>query len=92
MAAHYQEFVVHVARALAEQPERVQVEELPAADGARGSNLRLVVAPEDVGRLVGRRGRTANALRTLLSISGACDLEITGSDEAGDEPEDDRLE
>jgi len=73
MAAHYQEFVVHVARALAEQPERVQVEELPAADGARGSNLRLVVAPEDVGRLVGRRGRTANALRGRGDIAGAID-------------------
>ncbi len=80
MPPHYREFVVRVAQTLAEQPERVQVEELPADGngGGSGARLRLVVAPDDVGRIVGRRGRTAKAIRTLISAAGDCELEIEG--------------
>jgi predicted RNA-binding protein YlqC (UPF0109 family) len=89
-AARLREFVLEVARALAEEPERVQVEAL-APEGAGGEapeQLRLLVAPGDVGRLVGRRGRTANALRTLLSAAGSCELEIVApeGEGGGDEP------
>jgi predicted RNA-binding protein YlqC (UPF0109 family) len=76
VAARYTEFVLEVARALAEEPERVKVDELPPADGEAVPQLRLVVGPSDVGRLVGRRGRTANAIRTLLTAAGSCELEI----------------
>lgn len=84
MAPRYRDFVVHVAQALAEQPERVQVDQAPAGESG-GVSLRLVVAPEDVGRIVGRRGRTAKSIRTLLRAAGDCELEIVGTGEESDE-------
>jgi predicted RNA-binding protein YlqC (UPF0109 family) len=92
MAPQFRQFVEYVAQTLAEQPERVQVEELPAPadgqDGAAGPRLRLTVAPDDVGRIVGRRGRTAKAIRTVLAAAGDCELEIAGSAEQRDDDED----
>ena len=93
MAAQFRQFVEYVAQTLAEQPERVQVEELPAqGDEAPGSRLRLVVAPDDVGRIVGRRGRTAKAIRTVLAAAGTCELEIAGSAEERDDDDGDELD
>jgi uncharacterized protein len=94
VAAQFRQFVVHVAQTLAEQPERVQVEELPAeGDGAAGGRLRLIVAPDDVGRIVGRRGRTAKAIRTVLAAAGDCELEIAGdAEQEGDEGDDPEAE
>jgi hypothetical protein len=44
------------------------------AEDRRGSTvLRLHVAPEDMGRVIGRRGRTAQAIRTLVGVAGARD-------------------
>jgi predicted RNA-binding protein YlqC (UPF0109 family) len=68
------------ARALVERPGRVSVEER-AAEG--DLLLELSVAPEDRGRVIGRRGRTAEALRTVLSAVARrrgtrCELEILG--------------
>jgi uncharacterized protein len=60
------EFVETIARALADHPEQVRVEEV--ADD-RGVTLELSVAPEDLGRLIGREGRTARAIRALLAAS-----------------------
>jgi predicted RNA-binding protein YlqC (UPF0109 family) len=81
------ELVKFIARTLAEEPEEVEVH---AADD-RVIELRL--APDDVGRIIGRRGKTAKAIRTLLSVSAeGWDLDIAGhgEDEEDEEADSDR--
>jgi predicted RNA-binding protein YlqC (UPF0109 family) len=60
--------VEYLARRLVEQPDAVRVDEVEE-DGARV--IRLHVAPDDVGRVIGRGGRIARALRTVVRASGA---------------------
>ena len=67
-----------LVRALVEEPERVLVQERVEGEI---SVLELEVAPGDRGRVIGRRGRTADALRTVLDAVGRrrgrrCELEI----------------
>jgi hypothetical protein len=57
------QLLLHLARGLVREPERVRVHE-HAEDGL--SVLELEVAPLDRGRVIGREGRTAHALRVLL--------------------------
>ena len=55
-----------IARALVDEPDRVEVTETEH----RGvSVIELFVAPGDLGRVIGRMGRTASALRTLVEIT-----------------------
>jgi predicted RNA-binding protein YlqC (UPF0109 family) len=56
-----------VARSLVEHPDRVRVE---AVDGSSTTAIELRVAAEDLGRVIGKKGRTATAIRTLLSAAG----------------------
>lgn len=60
--------IEYIARSLVDDPTQVQVDER-----SRGSSteIRLRVAKQDMGRVIGRRGRVANALRTLLQVSAA---------------------
>ncbi len=62
------ELVEYLARRLVEKPEEVRVDE-DEEDG--DLVLRLRVAPDDLGRVIGRGGRIARALRTLVRASGA---------------------
>ncbi len=62
------ELLEYLARRLVDRPEDVRVERLEGEDGVV---LRLHVAPEDVGKVIGRGGRIARSLRTLLRASGA---------------------
>ena len=55
-----------IARALADHPDAVQVRE---ADRRGMTLLELFMAPGDLGRVIGRRGRTATALRTLVTLA-----------------------
>jgi len=55
--------IVYLARALVDDPDRVTVEELP---GARGVTYEVRAAPDDVGKLIGRGGRTVKALRKIV--------------------------
>jgi predicted RNA-binding protein YlqC (UPF0109 family) len=56
-----------VARALADSPQRVAVTETEH----RGTTLvEVTVAPPDVGKLIGRQGRTIQAMRTIAAIAG----------------------
>ena len=57
-----------IARHLVDEPDavRVETEERPGT-----TVLRLHVAPDDVGKVIGRQGRIARALRTLVRASGA---------------------
>ena len=57
------DLVEYVARALADAPDEVQVQERVGATTA----ITLRVAPEDLGRVIGRQGKTVKALRTLVS-------------------------
>jgi len=58
----------YVARSIVDDPDAVVVE--PAND-RRGVMLRLHVAPDDMGKVIGRRGRVAQAIRTLVRATGA---------------------
>ncbi len=53
-----------IARAIVDNPEQVSVTEI---EGARTSVLELKVAKSDMGKVIGKRGRTAGAIRTILS-------------------------
>ena len=70
MATDLRGLVEVVARALADDPDAVQVRETER----RGMTVfELQMAPGDLGRVIGRQGRTAAALRTLLSSAGEAD-------------------
>jgi len=62
------ELLDYLARRLVDEPDAVRVEEVEE-DGAL--LLRLHVAPDDVGKVIGRQGRIARALRTLVRAGGA---------------------
>src|SRR5918999_4481600 len=53
-----------LARLLVDKPDEVEVQEVPSRRG--GGVLELKVAPDDLGKVIGRQGRTARAMRTLL--------------------------
>ena len=57
------QLVLHIARGLVREPGRVRVHEV-VEDGT--TVLELEVAPSDLGRVIGREGRTAHALRVLV--------------------------
>ncbi|MGH9043965.1 MAG: KH domain-containing protein [Acidimicrobiales bacterium] len=62
--------LTYIARSLADDPESVAIETL----SRRGSVLlRVHVGQGDMGRVIGRRGRTAQAIRTLVAAAGAKD-------------------
>jgi predicted RNA-binding protein YlqC (UPF0109 family) len=64
------EFLEYVARALVDKPDAVHVE---VEDDADGTLLTLGVDQEDMGRVIGRDGRIANALRSLLRVMATRD-------------------
>ncbi|MEW6337318.1 MAG: KH domain-containing protein [Acidobacteriota bacterium] len=61
------QLVEQIARALVDQPDLVQVREV---EGEQTTVLELRVAPEDLGKVIGRQGKTARAMRTLLAAAG----------------------
>jgi uncharacterized protein len=58
--------VEFVARSLVDSPDGVRVEEIVRPDA---TILELQVAPEDLGRVIGRQGRTARAIRNLIAAT-----------------------
>ena len=56
-----------IARALVDHPEEVRVAEV---EGEQTCVLELRVRQEDLGKVIGRQGRTARAIRTLLAAAG----------------------
>ncbi|NNB87536.1 KH domain-containing protein [Corallococcus exiguus] len=58
--------LTYLAKALVDQPDQVTLR-ISEADG--GQLYELKVAPEDVGKVIGRDGRTVNALRTLINAA-----------------------
>ncbi len=68
--SHVRDLVGVVARALADQPDAVKIVE-SAHHGT--TLLELYVSPGDLGRIIGRQGRTAAALRTLVAATAERD-------------------
>jgi hypothetical protein len=62
------ELVEYVAKALVDHPERVRVTQV---EGAQSVVLELRVAPEDMGRVIGKQGRIVDAIRVLLQAAAA---------------------
>jgi predicted RNA-binding protein YlqC (UPF0109 family) len=61
------ELVEQIARGLVDEPEEVAV---TLIEGQQTTVLELEVAPDDLGKVIGKQGRTARAMRTLLSTAG----------------------
>ena len=62
------ELIEYIAKTLVDHPDEVQVQEIT---GARSIIYELSVAPSDMGRVIGKHGRVANAMRSLLRVASA---------------------
>lgn len=62
------DLVEYIAKALVDKPEEVEVTQIR---GSQSIILRLKVAPEDKGWVIGRHGRVANAMRSLLRVAAS---------------------
>ena len=60
------ELIKYIAQALVDNPEQVKVEEV---EGRQTSVLELKVAKEDMGKVIGKKGRTAQAMRDILNAA-----------------------
>lgn len=72
------DLIEYIAKSLVDDPDAVSVNE---TEGERGSVLELRVAQNDIGKVIGKYGRIAKALRTVLNASASrdgrrCSLEI----------------
>jgi predicted RNA-binding protein YlqC (UPF0109 family) len=66
--ASLKELVEYIAKSLVDDPAQVHVSEI---EGEASVILELRVGPEDMGRVIGKGGRTANAIRTLVRVLAA---------------------
>lgn len=83
-----QQFIEYIVKSLVSYPDDVQVQR---DIDEKGVLLTLTVNPEDLGRVIGRRGVTAQSLRTLLRALGTkndarYNLKIVNNDQEGDSP------
>jgi uncharacterized protein len=62
------DLIEFIAKKMVEHPEDVQVR---VTEGEDSQNYELQVNPEDMGRIIGKSGRTAKAIRTLVSSAAA---------------------
>jgi uncharacterized protein len=72
------ELIEYIAKSLVDRPENVSVKE---TEGEKTTIIELRVAQEDLGKVIGKQGRTARAMRTILNAAGTkigkrCVLEI----------------
>ncbi len=87
MATIDQQFVEYIVKTLVNNPDKVVVDR---EIDERGVLLSLSVDPEDVGRVIGKRGATAQSIRTLLRVLGTkngarYNLKVVNTDEDGGE-------
>ncbi|RMD51673.1 MAG: KH domain-containing protein [Nitrospirae bacterium] len=78
MNTNVKELIEQIAKALVDKPEEVSVSEI---DGERTTVYELRVAPSDLGKVIGKQGKTARSIRTILAAVGTkigkrCVLEI----------------
>lgn len=86
MATIDQQFVEYIVKTLVNNPDKVVVDR---EIDERGVLLSLSVDPEDVGRVIGKRGATAQSIRTLLRVLGTkngarYNLKVVNTDEDGE--------
>jgi hypothetical protein len=62
------ELIKEITKSLVDNPEQIQVKEV---DGDKTSVIELRVARTDFGKIIGKKGRTAQAIRTILSAASA---------------------
>lgn len=65
-----QELVTHIARSLVDSPEQVNVS---LSEEDETVTIALAVAKEDLGKVIGKQGRTARAMRSLLAVRAGKD-------------------
>lgn len=68
--SNLKDLVLYVAQSLVDNPTAVQVRQI---ESSRSVIIKLAVAPEDMGKVIGKEGKIAKALRTLISIAAARD-------------------
>ena len=61
------ELVEQIAKALVDDPEKVQVSQM---EGEQSSIIELKIAPDEVGKVIGKEGRTVQAIRVILGAAG----------------------
>ena len=61
------ELVELIVKALVDNPDKVKVTQL---DGEQSSIIELAVAPEDMGKVIGKQGRNAQAIRVIIAAAG----------------------
>ena len=66
--SNMKELIEYIAKSLADEPSKVEVSEI---EGENSVILELRVGPEDMGRIIGKGGRTANAMRSLVRVLAA---------------------
>jgi predicted RNA-binding protein YlqC (UPF0109 family) len=66
MEASMKDLIKYIAQALVDYPEEVEVSEI---EGSTTSVIELKVAKDDLGKVIGKQGRTARAMRTILSAA-----------------------
>jgi predicted RNA-binding protein YlqC (UPF0109 family) len=76
--AQMRDLIEYIAKSLVDRPENVVVKE---TEGEKTTIIELRVAQEDLGKVIGKQGRTARAMRTILNAAGTkigkrCVLEI----------------
>jgi len=62
------ELVEEIAKALVDKPEAVSAAETAAGDA---TTVTLTVAPEDIGKVIGKQGRTARSMRTVVNAAAS---------------------
>ncbi|MFM9037800.1 MAG: KH domain-containing protein [Actinomycetota bacterium] len=68
--------LTHVVRSIVDDPDAVTVDE---TEGRNRTRLEVKVGPGDLGRVIGRRGRTAQSIRTLVRAAAAkdgCEVDV----------------
>jgi len=66
MEVRMKDLIKYIAQALVDYPEEVEVSEI---QGSTTSVIELKVAKDDLGKVIGKQGRTARAMRTILSAA-----------------------
>ena len=62
------ELIKHIVHALVDYPEQVDISEI---EGKQSTVLEIKVAKEDIGKIIGKQGRNAQAIRTILNAASA---------------------
>lgn len=65
--------LTHVVRSLVDDPEAVKVRAIEPRQGRHRIKLEVTVGPGDLGRVIGRRGRTAQSIRTVVRAAATRD-------------------